>query len=131
MLGKYFCKSKGKCFGGLLIDLLKAFGCLSHQFFRGKLQRYDFNNISLKLIYSYFTVWKLKAKIGTSISSWKDILLRVSEGSISGPLRKYITYNVLLYFLFLLTENIVYCLCRWKYSVYILGRQKKNALFIF
>ena len=43
---------KGKVFGGLLIDLSKAFDCLSHKLIIAKLNAYGFNLAALKLVKS-------------------------------------------------------------------------------
>ena len=45
----------GKVFGILLMDLSKAFDCLSHELLLLKLHAYDFSISVLRLIYSYLT----------------------------------------------------------------------------
>ena len=54
---------KGKSSGSLLIDLCKAFDCLSHNLFFAKLHSYGFSFSPLKLIHSYLTNRKQRTKI--------------------------------------------------------------------
>ena len=51
---------KGKSFGALLVDLLKAFDCLSHNLLPGKLHVYEFNIVAMRLIHSYLEVLEQK-----------------------------------------------------------------------
>ena len=45
----------GDAFKALITDLLKAFDCLSHELLTAKLDAYDFDKSSLKLIHSYLS----------------------------------------------------------------------------
>ena len=76
----------GGAFGALMTNLLKAFDCLSHELLIAKLDAYDFDKKSLKLIYSYLSNRKQRVKINDSYSSWGEILFGVPQGSILGPL---------------------------------------------
>ena len=46
---------KGKSFGALLIDLLKALDCLPHDLLIAKLHLYGFNLNALRIIHSYLS----------------------------------------------------------------------------
>ena len=72
--------------GALFTDLSKAFDCLVHYFSLAKLEAYGFTYESLKLINSYLTDRKHRAKVNSSYSSFLDLLIGVSQGSILGPL---------------------------------------------
>ena len=80
------CQDQGKSIGALLTDLSKAFDCLSHRLILAKLHTYGFDYNALKLLYSYLSGRFQRTKVGTSFSSWKDVLFRVPQGSILGPL---------------------------------------------
>ena len=69
-----------------MTDLSKAFDCLSHELLIAKLEAYGFDEKSLKLIYNYLSNRKQRVKINDSYSSWREILYRVPQGSILGPL---------------------------------------------
>ena len=76
----------GGAFGALLTDLSKAFDCLSHELLIAKLHAYGFDKRSLVLIYNYLSNRKQRVKVNDSCSSWSEILFRVPQGSILGPL---------------------------------------------
>ena len=59
---------KGK-FVALLIDLSKAFDCLSHELLLVKLHAYGFSIVSLRLIHSYLTL--LKMGIYGAVHEWR------------------------------------------------------------
>ena len=77
---------KGKIFGALLTDLSKAFDSLSHDLLIAKLNCYGFSLPALKLVHSYFSNRKQRAKINNAYSSWEEILFGVPQGSMLGPI---------------------------------------------
>ena len=77
---------QGGIWGALFTDLSKAFDCLVHDFLLAKLEAYGFTYESLKLINSYLTHRKQRAKVNSSYSSFLDLLIGVSQRSILGPL---------------------------------------------
>ena len=90
MLEKWgFCNDKDKPFWALFTDL-------------SKLQPYGFEIISLKLMLSYLTETKQRAKIGISYNSHRDIVFCVPQESILGPL----LFNIFLCDLFLSMKDI-------------------------
>ena len=72
--------------GTILMDLSKAYDCISHELLIAKLECYGLDEISLKLILNYLSHRKQRTKIGSSFSSWFDIYIGVPQGSILGLL---------------------------------------------
>ena len=75
-----------KTFGALLIDLSKAFDCMSHGLLIAKLQAYGCGNKVTKLLADYLANRKQCVRMGTSHSEWCGIETGVPQGSILGPL---------------------------------------------
>ena len=55
------------------MDLSKPYDCLPNDVIIAKFEAYGFDNISLKLLHSYFSNRKQRVKIGSAISTWIDI----------------------------------------------------------
>ena len=91
--------------GILMMDLYKAFDCISHDLLVAKLSAYGFDKCSLKLIYSYLKERKQRVKINSEYSTWKDILTGVLEGSVLGPL----LFNIFINDLFLFVDKNDVC----------------------
>ena len=90
-----------KVFSALLTDLSKAFDCLSHDLLIAKLNAYEFSMAALRPIKNYLSNRKERTKINIEYSSWEEILFRVPQGSILGPL----LFNIFLCDLFLIMNN--------------------------
>ena len=88
-------------FGAVLINLSKAFHCISHDLLIAKLNAYGLYLPALKLITDYLQNRKQRTKIGSIYSDWEDIISGVPPGSILGP----VLFNIFLCDLFLEDEN--------------------------
>ena len=80
-----------------MIDLSKAFDCIVHELLLAKLSGYGFEKNSLKLINSFLSGRKVRAKIGSSYSLYLDLSVAVPQGSILEPL----LFNIFICDLFL------------------------------
>ena len=90
-----------KVFGAFSTDFFKAFDCLSHELIISKLNAYGFSFAALQLIHDYLSIRHQRTKINHDFSSWEDILFRVPQGSVSGP----ILFNIFLGDLFLIMRE--------------------------
>ena len=88
-----------KKFAALLIDLSKAFDCISHDLLVAKLEAYGFARSALSLIATYLSDRKQRTKIGDYYSTWHNIKEGVPQGSILGPLLFNIYMRDMFYFL--------------------------------
>ena len=90
---------KHKIIGAMMLDLSKAFDCISHRLLIAKLKAYGVDDTVCNLIKSYLSNRLQRVKIGQSRSSWLHILKGVPQGSIIGPLLFNIFTNDILYLL--------------------------------
>ena len=87
------------------MDLSKAFNTINHDLLIAKLHTYGFTKNSLRLIKSYLSHRWQRTKINASFSSWTELLLGVSQGSVLRPL----LFNIYINDLFFLTESANMC----------------------
>ena len=87
--------------GAVLMDLSKAFDCISHDLLISKLHAYGFSFETLTFLNSYLKNRKQCVKINNISSDFLKILSGVPQDSILGP----ILFNIFLNDLFLCLKN--------------------------
>ena len=75
-----------KVFGALLTDLSKAFDCICHGLLVPKLHAYGLSLPAMKMIQDYLLNQKQRTKVGSSNSTWENIISGVPQGTILGRL---------------------------------------------
>ena len=79
--------------GTILVDLSKAYDCVSHDLLIAKIEAYGFHRSALKLVYSFLKNRMQRVKIGFTYRSAKEILIGIPQGSVLGPLLFNIVIN--------------------------------------
>ena len=94
------CLDENKIVGATLMDLSKAFNCLSHDLLVAKLEEYGLDTKTLKLMLSYLSGHKRCVKIRNSFSFLKSILSDIiPHGSILEPIFFNIFMNDIFFLL--------------------------------
>ena len=84
--------------GTILMDLSKAYDCLSHDLLIAKLEAYGLDIGSLNFLLDYLTLRKHRTKVGSSYSKWSEICRGIPKDLILGPLLFNIFINETLFF---------------------------------
>ena len=85
------------------LTLLCFYEFLHYGLFIAKLDTYDFDIKSVKLVQQYLPNRKQRVKVGNTYSSWKEVFYRIPPGSIFGSL---ITFNIFLCNFFYFLEGV-------------------------
>ena len=80
------CLDENKIVGETLMDLSKAFNCLSDDLLVAKFEEYGLDTKALKLMLSYLSEHKQCVKTRNSFSFLKSILSDIPHGSILEPI---------------------------------------------
>ena len=102
----------------IFMDLSKAFDTINHSLLLAKLKAYGFSNQVLRLLQSYLCNRFQKSIINGSFSSWNEVIIEVSQGSILGPL----LFNIFLNDIFLFISK--YQLCNYAMTALSINQEK-------
>ena len=91
--------------GTVLMDLSNAYDCISQELLIAKLCTYELTKNSLKLILNYLSRRKQGTKIGSTVSTWYDIITGMPQGYILAPL----LFNIFINDLFLFIKRSHLC----------------------
>ena len=70
------CLDNSGVIGTILMDLSKAFDCLSHELLIAKMEAYGFGINSLRLIFNYLKQRKHRVRVGSEFSDWLEMILQ-------------------------------------------------------
>ena len=90
-----------KAIEALLIDLSKAFDCLSYDLLIAKLHAFGLDKYSLSILQGYFSNGKQRTKVDSVYSFWEAILSGVPQYSTLGPL----LFNIFMCDIFLILQT--------------------------
>ena len=77
---------KNRFVGAVLMDLSKAFDCVSHNLLIAKMHAYNLDRETLRLFFTYLKDRKQGVKVNGCIHSYLTIISGVPQGTIIGPI---------------------------------------------
>ena len=108
----------------VLMDLSKAYDCIPHDLLIAKLNAYGIDSVVLLLISDYLSRRKQRTKIGSSYSSWHNIIRGVPQGSLLGAL----LFNIFINDLFLFITKSGVCNFADDNTLYSVGKNFANVI---
>ena len=91
--------------GTILMDLSKAYDCITHDLLFAKMDVYGLNRKALKLVYSYLKNRMQRVKTGSTFSLSKKISIGIPHGSVLGSL----LFNIFINDLFCIEMEAEIC----------------------
>ena len=89
----------GYIVGAILMNLFKAFHCISYDLIIVKLAAYGLDDTTLELSNSYLKDWKQCVRVNNKYTNFEDIISGVTQGSIIGPILFSLSVNNLFFFI--------------------------------
>ena len=108
----------------VLMDLSKAYDCITNDLLIAKLAAYGLDHCSLLLIYSYLSSRKQGVKVGSEFSDWLEIKSGVPQGSVLGPL----FFNIFINDLLLEVKELEICNFADDTTIYTNGNNIANMI---
>ena len=93
------CLYKPSVVGTVIMDFSKAYYYLPHNLLLAKPSTYGFDESPIALIANYLSNWYQRVKIGSTFSSYLEILRDILQGSILGPISINVFINDLMFFI--------------------------------
>ena len=107
----------------VLLDLFKAYDCIPHDPLIAKLSAYGIDSVGLLLTSNYLSR-RQQTKIGSSYSSWYDIIRGVLQGFLLGPL----LFNIFINDLFLFIRKSGVCNFADDNTLYSVEKNIENVI---
>ena len=92
------CLDNNYVVSGVLMDMSKAFDCVSQDLLIAKLEAYGINENLLDYLHSYLSNRKQCVRINNATSDFETIISGVAQGSITGPILFNCFFNDFFYF---------------------------------
>ena len=119
LITKWQAELDSACYvGTILMDLSKAYNCLSNDLLIAKLEAYGLDIGSLNFLLDYLSLRKHRTKVGSSYSKWSEICRGIIQGSILGPL----LFNLFINDIFFFVEKSETCNFADDNTVYSYGK---------
>ena len=87
------------------MDLSKVYDGLPHDLMVAKLETYGLTKENLQLISNYLSYRKQRTKTGSAYTDWANVIHRIPQGSVLGPL----FFNIFINDIFLVVEKSNIC----------------------